>query len=230
MIVLLQLEWVIDFSPDWLGPLFIFTGIAIMLRGALNMLTDEYRDHTADIIGVGPKRLFGAWKGITIMSASVFLGLLFKFESVVILVLVAVGQYIGGAGAARTYHKFSYLIKNRRWPFSGTLTAKLKVYPLLFIMSILLIDLFARIVTPIRASLLLSWTLIVFLFSAAGFYFRTKKLHNTRVGLMNAGAVLALAGANISNLSLVFDLTAYAVSSLAYSIGFLISIQLLHRG
>jgi hypothetical protein len=221
--IIFQVGWFIQYTPRWLGPLAIITGLFILLNGYLKLPTGENKNIIAEQMGTSNEILTQAWKGILLVVTVTLCGIYLRYTTFFIVVVSMLGHYVGGLGAARFYHKLSHLMSTKRWPFSGTIVSKIKYYPVVFVFIVVIAGLAFRVLRA-PSALIFSWTIAIFVFSCLGYYFRLNPVEGEVMQKMSFGAILCFAGAEISNLILYLDVIVYILSSAAYSFGFLLSI------
>lgn len=229
----LQLSFVFDFVPRWLGPTAIFFGVELILLGVARQTFS---------------RNFPFWSRLNqresiAVTAGFGLGVLFCASAVLrhfdalwiyATLLFCLGQVISGAGAVRLYKKLLYLSREHEWP--GQWQNKVKKM-LIRLFVVILAGWFLFLVLSgtnlyggFGESLRFVWTFLIFSTSALGIVFKIDYARGVLNRRLRGGFILCVAGASTFNVApFLLDLMVLIAGTIAYSIGFWFAAVMLIR-
>lgn len=253
--ILVQLSWIFDFAPGWLGPLCMFVGSFLLLTPSTVQTVSKLYDEAAYASTSDARQQVVAMLGL-IGFGLITLPAFFDNLSVFGIGFFLIGRWIEGLGASKIVWRIGlWLFSDGSFqkPHGGSSV----IYYLLLVFVVLagigVVVLILALLTAGEISgsaaqtrILVVWTLTTFVTSVLGCSYKLwggslgndSPYPETYVPVMLIGAILAISGAEIYNLQLfavpgdglLSDVLAAAVGLVVYAIGYWLGVGNLLSG
>lgn len=237
----LQVSWLVDYTPPWLGPSMLFFGVVLCaISGVTTVLSETTSDVRSSKISLG--RFQAGMVGFIIGLTLAYLPFYFRHSSNWALIFFLWGRWLEGIAAPRFLIKIAGYLSGSSNSSSGISSVSSRATYYFVLLFILILagwgTILAIFVGPFSSSLirdiLVIWTILTFSVSALGvfWWFRDANMHNITYTFDNLstiafptllllGMMLGIGGAQIYNYSTALtDIAALIGGNIVYSIGY----------
>jgi hypothetical protein len=207
----LQLSWIVDYVPDWLGPTLLGSGLLLVVFTFLSFSYSGDGDESTSL-SVGTFALLSIGVGGGFLAVPLYRRYTFAFAAGLLLA----GRWIEGVAATRLLTKvIRFFSGTGTGSLSGTLKRRLRRMAIVVLVLLLAgwtalwVVLFGPVVVSQTYDLTLIWTTLVGVLSLLGLGFKFTSVDN-RVYLieprfvpMLLGLILAVTGAQLYNFEIL---------------------------
>lgn len=231
----MQLSWVFNHEPPWLGPAVMTVGVLVFGYGYANSISRS---------GFQTWAIGGGILGLFVLPWYVSQTGLFAAA------FYLLGKWFSGIGAVRFYQKVQKVVYKRRMTMNGTAVVtqerrdgrghlwrtitlffgfKLAIFLVVLVGTGIALYLlaFGPLVVTVAYELLVVWTLVTLLISILGLTWKFWSLRGELPVTVTGGIIILISGAQIYNYRLlVTDITLFIAGEVVYTLAYVLAVAL----